>query len=480
MIVKRSKFLKFMEVLFLLFFDIFIFMIVYLVAYGCRKFVMPLFFPFFPQVTFQNVFNDSWWILCILLSIFFYEGMYTRRYPFWDEIKQTIKSIFICTLFIFAIISLGKLSEGVSRTFVLLFAFFSVLLFPPFRLVLRKLLRKLGLTVRKVLIIGTGNIGEKTIEAIEREPNYGYRIVAYLDPFRKHIIKNSRDFKVFTRDDKALRYIQASGISDVIIALPSSEKSKAEELIRTLQHRVENIVFIPDISGLAIMNATYSYFLMDQICAIEIKNNLSKSFNSAIKRLFDILLSLILLFLLAFPMLFIAVLVKLSSRGGVFFGQKRIGKKGTVFKCYKFRTMYVDAEERLKKILSNDVEAKKEYEAYWKLKNDPRITKIGKLLRKASLDELPQLFNVLKGDMSLVGPRPYIPSETELWGDYGEIISSIRPGITGLWQVSGRSNKGYEYRIAMDAWYVTNWNLWLDIVLLIRTVKAVVDREGAR
>lgn len=142
--------------------------------------------------------------------------------------------------------------------------------------------------------------------------------------------------------------------------------------------------------------------------------------------------------------------------------------------------MYADADERLQHILAADPEAKNEWDTYWKLKNDPRVTPIGSFLRLTSLDELPQIFNIIRGEMSLVGPRPYLPREWEALKDYSEIIHSVQPGITGLWQVSGRSDSTYEQRLILDIWYVRNWSLWLDIVILMKTIKVVLNREGAR
>jgi len=141
--------------------------------------------------------------------------------------------------------------------------------------------------------------------------------------------------------------------------------------------------------------------------------------------------------------------------------------------------MYNNADERLDKILAKDPRAKEEWEKHWKLKNDPRVIPLGKFLRRSSLDEIPQLINVLKGEMSLVGPRPYLEREWEWLKDSSETIHSVPPGITGLWQVSGRSNASYHQRLELDAWYVRNWNLWLDIMILIKTVSTVLKREGA-
>lgn len=163
------------------------------------------------------------------------------------------------------------------------------------------------------------------------------------------------------------------------------------------------------------------------------------------------------------------------------FFQDRVGKKGKGFKCYKFRTMYRDAGERLQELLESNEEARTEWGKFWKLRDDPRITRVGRFLRRTSLDELPQIFNVLKGDMSLVGPRPVTRDEIDkYYKDTAELCFSVTPGITGLWQVSGRSNTSYEYRIALDSWYVRNWNLWLDIIILFKTVNVVLRGDGAR
>ena len=196
--------------------------------------------------------------------------------------------------------------------------------------------------------------------------------------------------------------------------------------------------------------------------------------------LYDIILSIILLPFLLIVICIIALLIKLTSKGPVFYGHNRVGRYGKTIKVLKFRSMYKDADVRLKEILAHDNEAKKEWETYYKLKNDPRITTIGKFLRKTSLDELPQIFNVIKGDMSFVGPRPVIQDEIDKY--YKELASyyyMVRPGITGLWQISGRNDVDYDTRVAKDSWYVLNWSVWLDIVILFKTPGAVLQKKGA-
>ena len=193
-----------------------------------------------------------------------------------------------------------------------------------------------------------------------------------------------------------------------------------------------------------------------------------------IKKLFDILFSLFIL-VAFFPLfMIIALLIKLSSRGPIFFLQERVGKNNTPFKCIKFRTMHPEAKDILQNILKKDHKIKREFEETHKIKNDPRITTIGKLLRKTSLDELPQFFNVLRNEMSIVGPRPIVKAEKKKYGKNFKKLLSIKPGITGLWQVSGRNNLTYKKRVSLDLNYVKNYNLLMDIRILIRTFGVIL------
>ena len=203
-----------------------------------------------------------------------------------------------------------------------------------------------------------------------------------------------------------------------------------------------------------------------------IKNSKKKrpfKFYNFIKSFFDLLFSI--LFIIAFLPLFllISLLIKLSSRGPIFFIQKRIGKNNITFKCIKFRTMHPEAKDILENLLNNDSILRREFKATHKLKKDPRITKIGKLLRKTSLDELPQFINVLRGDMSIIGPRPIVKEEKKKYGKNLKKILLIKPGITGLWQVSGRNNLTYKRRVLLDINYVENYNLLMDLRILLRT-----------
>jgi lipopolysaccharide/colanic/teichoic acid biosynthesis glycosyltransferase len=177
--------------------------------------------------------------------------------------------------------------------------------------------------------------------------------------------------------------------------------------------------------------------------------------------------------------LILALAVKFSSPGAIFFRQQRIGAGGRPFSCLKFRTMVVDSEQQLVTYLANNPVARQEWEDERKLKYDPRVTPFGALLRKTSLDELPQLLNIVRGEMSLVGPRPIVLAEVSKYGEYIQYYNAVSPGLTGLWQVSGRNDIGYRQRVMLDTFYVRNWSLWLDFMILMRTIPAVMKKDGA-
>lgn len=206
--------------------------------------------------------------------------------------------------------------------------------------------------------------------------------------------------------------------------------------------------------------------------------NLLSNFSQTVKRITDIFLSL-LLAIVALPLLgVICLLIKLDSPGSIIFRQERLGKNGKIFQLFKFRTMTINSEERLEKLLAHDEQAKSEYQKYHKLRNDPRITRIGKFLRKISLDELPQFINVIKGEMSWVGPRAYLPSELASMKDYAQIIHRVKPGMTGWWQVMGRHKVSFDDRLRMDEYYISNFSLLMDFYILIKTIFIVLGGHG--
>jgi Undecaprenyl-phosphate galactose phosphotransferase WbaP len=221
-----------------------------------------------------------------------------------------------------------------------------------------------------------------------------------------------------------------------------------------------------------------THFFTHEVLMLTARNNLARPIPRILKRVFDIAGALVMLVLLA-P-LFAYLSWKIRQTGGAaIFSHERVGRYGRSFGCLKFRTMVPDADDVLSRVLDADPDARAQWERDFKLKDDPRITPIGAFLRRTSLDELPQLWNVLKGEMSLVGPRPIIEVELERYGEEVGYYLETRPGITGLWQISGRNNTSYDDRVALDCWYVRNWSLWYDLVILVKTVRVVLRREGA-
>ncbi len=220
----------------------------------------------------------------------------------------------------------------------------------------------------------------------------------------------------------------------------------------------------------------------DNVEKIDYKVNTNKNIvYLGIKRIIDIIGSLFGMIILV-PVTIVIAIIRLivkEERGSIFYSQKRIGKNGKYFKLYKYRSMIKDADEVLKKYLEENEEARKEFEEFQKLQNDPRITKLGNILRKTSLDELPQMLNILKGDISFVGPRPIVDGEIDKYGEKREKFLSVKPGLTGYWQVNGRSNTSYEDRINMELYYVDNCSLWLDIKIFFKTFITVFKKEGA-
>ena len=235
---------------------------------------------------------------------------------------------------------------------------------------------------------------------------------------------------------------------------------------------------IPTLRGMPLDSTDMSFIFSHEVMIFRVHQNLAKLSSRVLKRTFDIFGALAIIIISSPLLIYIAMKVK-KDKGPAIYGHERIGKGGKPFNCLKFRSMVINSKEVLEKLLESDPVAKLEWDATFKLKNDPRVTKIGAFLRKTSLDELPQLFNVLKGEMSLVGPRPIITAELERYSDEVDYYLLSKPGMTGLWQVSGRSDVDYETRVYLDAWYVKNWSMWNDIAILFKTIGVVLKKDGA-
>jgi undecaprenyl-phosphate galactose phosphotransferase len=471
---------RLMQVVCLIIIDLAAFYCSLFFAWILRAKVIASFSPDLPVFIFSYLhFISFWWMPVVFIFFISYEALYTSNHPFWDETWHLVKSVTLASVMIFAIVSLGKMSDKVSRLVLVSMWLSSLFLFPVFRLWGKKVLYVLAVWKERVLILGAGNAGRLVMEGLEREKHMGFDVIGFLDDDsnKKGVLIHGK--KVFGRVKYFPKFVKELGINTIIIAMPSLPPERLASLTARIQNYIPNTMIIPDLRGIALLNTDLFHLFREEIFLMNIKNNLKSRTNRGLKMLFDIAISIISIPLLLSVIGIIGLVIRLETPGPVIYAHERIGRKGKTFKCYKFRTMYKDAEEKLKEILDKDDAVRNEWESTWKLRDDPRITRAGRFLRKTSLDELPQIFNVLKGEMSLVGPRPYLPRERVTIEENIEVICCARPGITGLWQVSGRSTTGYQYRVKLDAWYIMNWSLWLDIVIIFKTVRAVVKMEGA-
>ncbi len=424
----------------------------------------------------EYLIKEFFWVTGILIIVIASRGLYSLRKPFWHESRRILVAVFITFLFVFSLVSLGKLIEYISRLFLILLFTYTFIYLTIIRYILKTKILNRRAFAESLIVVGTSTQVDKICSNINKEHglcfyikgivltdkneyNGKYKMLGYFDDLEDIIIKN-RIASAFIMIDETNRQI--------------------DSMLNRIQLYVNKLLIKYDSQGVGFSNTEAVQLLKTNLNYIQVNNNFKSLLNSIVKRLYDIILSIILLPFLLIVICIIALLIKLTSKGPVFYGHNRVGRYGKTIKVLKFRSMYKDADVRLKEILARDNEAKKEWETYYKLKNDPRITTIGKFLRKTSLDELPQIFNVIKGDMSFVGPRPVIQDEIDKY--YKELASyyyMVRPGITGLWQISGRNDVDYDTRVAKDSWYVLNWSVWLDIVILFKTPGAVLQKKGA-
>lgn len=455
----------------------------YVALYGAwyvREVAIPLFYtPLTPNYTF-GYYAGLLWMPAIFIFFIAYKNIYAGRTPLWDETKKLIHANTLSFMVLMAVVTLGKAQGLVSRVVISSLWLLTIFIFPVFHLYGKKLLFLLGITKEKVLVLGAGKTGKIISQWLERERHIGYEVIGYLDDEADRIGTYIDGKKVFGQVRHYPKFIKDLQINTIIIAMPSLGPDKISSLAFEIQQQVKNTMIVPNLYGIALLNTELLHLFYEEIFLLKVQNNLKSMYNRTIKRAFDLTLAIVLLPFLLLVMAIIGIITKLSSPGPVIYKQERIGIGGRPFNCYKFRTMVEDSERILNELLQSNRDMKDEWERYWKLSKDPRITKIGMFLRKTSLDELPQIINVLKGEMSLIGPRPYLQREMfAIENNIGD-ITKVPPGITGLWQVSGRSTTTYENRIRLDIWYMMNWSLGLDLFILLRTIKVVLFMKGVR
>ncbi|MGU3817251.1 undecaprenyl-phosphate galactose phosphotransferase WbaP [Klebsiella grimontii] len=425
---------------------------------------------------------DGWialhWLLAICCVAWYSMRLrhYFYRKTFWFELKEILR-----TLVIFAIIEIAVMAFTTWSFPRLLWVLTWMLIFvlvPVIRMSMKRFLDYFNLWQRDTWIIGSGVNARDAYKAISSERNLGLVIVGFIHSEGgtppgdtiDNITVIENDLNWLTAMDKKTQFI---------VAVESHQSEVRNTWLRNFMIKGYRYVsVIPTLRGMPLDSTDMSFIFSHEVMIFRVQQNLAKLSSRVLKRIFDIIGSLAIIIVLAPVLIYISRKVK-KDGGPAIYGHERIGKNGHPFKCLKFRSMVIDSKEVLAELLAKDPSAKEEWDATFKLKNDPRITKIGGFLRRTSLDELPQLFNVLRGEMSLVGPRPIITAELERYNDEVDYYLLSKPGMTGLWQVSGRSDVDYETRVYLDAWYVKNWSMWNDVAILFKTIGVVLKKDGA-
>lgn len=407
-----------------------------------------------------------WWIVFLLTSV--YDPR--RTYKAVDEFQNVTISIGFAGLCFAGLLYFTF--RDVSRSLFVIFLVLDLLLLLGWRVAARFLWR-LGRrrpSCSRVLIVGAGEVGCQVAEMIEQYEWAGLELVGYLDD---DPVKAENGLPVFGTLDDARQVVCTQKVDEVIIALPRRAHERLNQLVTTLHDLPVHARVVPDYFALALHRAVADDFA--GIPMIDLRAPALNSFERLVKRLFDLTVGGAIT-LLALPMMgAVTLAIKLDSSGPVLFRQQRVGENGRMFTMYKFRSMIVGAE----KIQDQVNEVNGDGDIIHKKQDDPRVTRVGRFIRKFSLDELPQFFNVLKGDISLVGPRPELPWLVEKYAPWQRKRFAVPQGLTGWWQVNGRSDKPMHLNTEEDLFYVQNYSLWLDIYILLKTPFVVLRGKGA-
>ncbi len=383
----------------------------------------------------------------VTITLLAYEGIYNHRYDFWHESRVILKSLIFSFFIILAYLAMTKSIQDYSRAVIIFSFLFMALLLLISKNICKKSLFKLGLWKRRAKIYGDDQFLQEEI--------FDNHYLGYVD---------AKD-----RNPKT-----------VFINSHNEDLDRLKQIINQEIGQRHEVIFIPLVDEYDLTHSHIYRLSNTRTNLIVFQNRLKSRYRLWAKKLSDLGMSIIVFPLLVPIMLYIAYKIrKEEPSSSIFFKQERLGQDGKIFVCYKFRTMFEEGDDKLNTYLKEHPEEVEFYNTYHKYQNDPRITKIGDKLRRTSLDELPQIFNVFQNEMSFIGPRPYMLNEKEEIGEDIDTVLTVKPGITGLWQVSGRSDVDFHSRVELDVWYTRNWNLWMDLVILLKTVKTVLVREGA-
>jgi len=406
------------------------------------------------------------------IAIFLIDSVYDpkQRFKAVDEFRNVTIAIFCAALCFAGLLyfTYREISRGLFITFVLI----DLCLLLGWRVVARLAFRlgKISSSRRRVLIVGAGELGQRAARMIREYIWSDLQFVGFLDDERDG---STADAPILGSLDETRSVVGKERVEEVIIALPYHAYDKTNQITADLLTLPIQVRIVPDYLHLALYHITIDDF--GGLPLINLRATALSYYQYLTKRAFDLIIGTIVT-LFALPlMIIVAVAIKLDSTGPIIFKQQRVGENGRLFPMYKFRSMVADAEDRHQDVIQHDEAGN----IVHKVQNDPRVTHVGRLIRRTSIDELPQLFNVLKGDMSLVGPRPELPWLVEKYESWQRKRFVVPPGITGWWQIQGRSDQPMHLNTDLDLFYIRNYSIMLDLYILWRTIGAVVKRRGA-
>jgi Undecaprenyl-phosphate galactose phosphotransferase WbaP len=390
-----------------------------------------------------------------------------------EELRRQTLALFATMVTVFAFAS----QVGDSLVLLLVWSVGLLLLAPVVRHFVKRAMMEIGLWGKPVVVLGAQETGAHVLKVLRREWHLGFKPIAVFDNRSVSMEDTFEGVPYGGTLTDATALAPKCGVDTAIFAMPYTPREHLAKFVDSARVSFRHVVVIPDLDG--ITNSAVVARDLAGTLGVEIRHNLLDPWAQRAKRVLDVAAILVGGALVLPLLLVLSLLVWLESGGSVFYADRRMGRDGKLFWCVKFRTMVPDAEALLQRMLAENAEMREEYLKYHKLRHDPRVTRVGRFLRKTSLDELPQLWNVLRGEMSLVGPRPYLPREsTDIGATQNEILR-VTPGITGPWQVSGRNHTSFGERVRMDACYVRDWSVWLDLVLLARTIQSLLIGRNA-
>lgn len=410
------------------------------------------------------------YILFWVFSTGIYKVYYSRRFMSVSrEVAQMVKAHFLSFSLCLTMLVLIE-PNFINNRFIFYFEAVVLVLTVSLHIFTRIFLetaRKAGRNKQYILLLGSGPAAKMYLQKVNENPQLGYKLIGYLAPERNGIELH------YLGDYTLLESVMKLNIVDLVVVTALISDEEIKNCLELLDVMGKNVVIMLDDIATKIARSHPVDF--DGLSMVAYDSHPRRPWQALGKRFLDVSLTAIGMLMISPVLIAIALAVKLTSKGPVIFSQERVGLNGRSFKMYKFRSMVQDAEELKAKLAHlNEMSG-----PVFKIKNDPRITPVGKFLRKTSLDELPQLWNVLKGDMSLVGPRPPLPSEVNMYDPKHRKRLAVKPGITCIWQISGRNDVDFEQWMEMDADYVDRWSLWLDVEILAKTVPVVLMRKGA-